>query len=124
MRRWRASTLPFHLFLQPHGMHRYLQRICNGAGNSMETMTTGVWDESTVTLSVEEKTWIIPITLEQPLTLNLSVVSLRLQTGVNQLTAGPLCDWTADEGLRLEQRGDGSVFLPARLLLAQHSSGG
>lgn len=64
MRRWRARTLPFHLFLQAHGMHRYLQRISAGAGNSMETMTTGVWDGSTARLSVGEKTWVSLITLQ------------------------------------------------------------
>lgn len=42
MSRWRARTLPFHLFLKAHGMYRYLQQISDLAGNSIETMTTGV----------------------------------------------------------------------------------
>lgn len=37
-----ARTLPFHLFLKAHGMHRYRQQISDWAGNSIETTTTGV----------------------------------------------------------------------------------
>lgn len=42
MSRWRARTLPFHLFLKAHGVHRYLQQISDRAGNSIETTTTAV----------------------------------------------------------------------------------